>query len=73
VSPQDAAAASTMHRGSHRSTPIVGSCYFCRDQNRKQWKARKSCAVVCSLFAMNIQYQRQRAIFVKITESAKDE
>ena len=28
ASPQDAAAVSTMHRGSHRSTPIVGNFYF---------------------------------------------
>jgi len=41
VSPHEAAAASTMHRGSHGSTPIIGSCYFCRNQNRKQRKTRK--------------------------------
>jgi len=32
VSPQEAAAPSTVQRGSRRSTPLVGSCYFCRDQ-----------------------------------------
>jgi len=41
VSPQEATATSTVHYGSHGSTPIVGSCYFCRNQNRKQRKIRK--------------------------------
>jgi len=35
VSPQEAAATSTVHRGSRGSTPIVGSCYFCRANNRE--------------------------------------
>ena len=46
VLPQKAATTSTEHRGSRDSTPIVGSCYFCRDQNCKQRKTRKSC-VAC--------------------------
>jgi len=73
VSPQEAAATSTMHRGSHGSTPIVGRCYFCRDQNRKQWKTRKSCVACMQPICNEYQYQRQRALFVKITESSKEE
>ena len=32
--------------GSRGATPIVGSCYVCRDQKRKRRKTRKSC-VAC--------------------------
>lgn len=32
--------------GSRGATPIVGSCYICRDQKWKQRETRKSC-VVC--------------------------
>ncbi|CAM1305334.1 Uncharacterised protein g4008 [Pycnogonum litorale] len=32
--------------GSRGATPIVGSCYVCRDQKRKQRKTRENC-VVC--------------------------
>ena len=31
---------------SHGSTPVVGGCFLCRDQMRKQCKIRKSC-VAC--------------------------
>jgi len=67
-----AAATSSLHRGSHASTPIVGSCYFCRDQNRKKRKIRKSC-VSCMQPACNEDSVRQHALFVKITESSKEE
>jgi len=33
----------------------------------------KAVLLACSLFATNIQYQRQCALFVKITESSKEE
>ena len=42
VSPQDAAAASTTHRGRHGSTPIVGSCYFSETRTEKNGRRGKA-------------------------------
>lgn len=42
----EAASTHQVPHGSRGATPIVGSCYICRDQKRKQRKTLKSC-VVC--------------------------
>jgi len=70
VSPQEAAAPSTVQRGSRRSTPIWKLLFFQRP-NRKKQKTRKSCAD-CIQPVSNEQSVRQCPLFVKITESSKE-
>ena len=46
VTASEAVAGPQVRHGSRGASPVVGSCYVCRDLKRKQRKTRKSC-VVC--------------------------
>ncbi|CAK8687562.1 unnamed protein product [Clavelina lepadiformis] len=46
TSPEGAEANPKEPHGNRGATPIVGSCYVCRDQKRKRRKTRKGC-VAC--------------------------
>jgi len=58
-----------MHRGSHGSHRFLEVVIFAETRTENKEKQEKAVLLTCSLFATNIQHQRQRydLLFVKIT------